>query len=285
MTKKKRTPRVPTNLAESTLIYIGDNHYVEPATGMVVARIGHINVFGYEKAEHDGKRAVSVHRLVHEAVHGPIPQDLVINHINGDRADNRITNLEAVTQSENIAHSYRSGGRDRVAPHAQGQLHPMSKITDAQVEEIRKRAEDGEKVPDLAAEFGLSVGHMYKITKKRQGGRADYGTNNRPRVRPRQKATPEQQAEIQRRAAAGEHVPDLAAEFHIHPVTAYVIARAANGVRREHRKVTPEQRAEIARRVESGEPVVPLAAEFGISKGHARKITREVRRAADAIPG
>lgn len=224
MIKKKRIPRVPSNLADTSLIYIGDNHYVEPATGMVLTRIGHINAHGYEKVEHDGARYVSVHRLVWEAVHGRIPDGLVVNHKNGDRADNRITNLEAVTQGENCAHAYRYGGRERIAPHLQGERHPRAKLTDAQVEELRARARRGEKVPALAAEYGLSKGHAYKIVAQRVGGRSAYGPTAKPTKR-RAKVTPQQRAEIQRRAAAGEFVPDLAAEFGLSKPRTYAIAR------------------------------------------------------------
>ena len=45
----------------------------------------------------------SIHRFVYEFFHGPIPEGLVIDHINGDKADNRLHNLEAVTQKENVA--------------------------------------------------------------------------------------------------------------------------------------------------------------------------------------
>lgn len=50
-----------------------------------------------------------VHRLVWEYVHGPIPRDMQINHINGIKHDNRIENLELVTASENTKHAYRMG--------------------------------------------------------------------------------------------------------------------------------------------------------------------------------
>ncbi|MEV5930936.1 HNH endonuclease [Streptomyces cellulosae] len=222
MIKKKRTPRIPSNLADTPLIYIGDNHYVEPATGMVLSRIGHINVHGYEKVQHNGARYVSVHRLVYEAVHGPIGASLVINHKNGDRADNRIENLEAVTPGENNAHAYQYGGRERVAPHVQGERHPKSKLTDAQAQAIRERAAAGEPVPTLAEEFGLSTGHTYKIA--RQATRAAYGVP-RQAVRRRAKVTAAQRAEIRRRAAEGELVPDLAAEFGLSKPHAYKIAR------------------------------------------------------------
>lgn len=284
MTKTKRTPRVPANLAESALIYIGDNHYVDPATGMILSRIGHISTIGYEKVEHAGHRAANAHRLVYGAVHGPIDEGLVVNHINGNKADNRPANLEAVTQGENISHAYRTALRPRHALHMRGEKHPGAKVTDAQTEEIRKRAAAGERVPDLAREFGLSESHTYKIAQKRLGGRAEYGTWNRPKVRTRRKVTVEQEAEIQRRAAAGEHIADLAAEYGVEKNTAYVIARATNGVRREFRKVLPEQRSDIRDRVDAKESIDDLAAEYGISRGHVRKIAREARRPKDAIP-
>lgn len=42
-----------------------------------------------------------VHRLVFEMFVGPISDDLEIDHINGDRSDNRLSNLRVVSHSEN----------------------------------------------------------------------------------------------------------------------------------------------------------------------------------------
>jgi len=51
------------------------------------------------------------HRLVWEYFNGAIPSGLEINHKDGNRQNNELKNLELVTRSENIKHSYEVLGR------------------------------------------------------------------------------------------------------------------------------------------------------------------------------
>jgi hypothetical protein len=65
-------------------------------------------------------RKVLIHRLVAEAFM-PCGQDgFEINHKNGNKSDNRVENLEWVTKSENVNHSYKVIGRKRPNFFARG---------------------------------------------------------------------------------------------------------------------------------------------------------------------
>lgn len=50
-----------------------------------------------------------VHRLIAQTFHPNPENKRTVNHINGDKADNRACNLEWATYSENCKHAYRIG--------------------------------------------------------------------------------------------------------------------------------------------------------------------------------
>jgi hypothetical protein len=51
---------------------------------------------------------VLIHRIVAETFLENINNKSCINHINGDKTDNRVNNLEWCTQSENMLHAYKT---------------------------------------------------------------------------------------------------------------------------------------------------------------------------------
>lgn len=63
--------------------------------------MGYRQVVMYKNRKRCYKR---VHRLVYEAFMGPIPKGLIVNHIDGSKDNNSLSNLELITNSENIKH-------------------------------------------------------------------------------------------------------------------------------------------------------------------------------------
>lgn len=71
-----------------------------------------------------------VHRLVAEAFIANPDGKPQVNHLDGDKSNNRASNLEWVTASENMAHASENGLL------ITGQDHHESKLSDEQVKEI-----------------------------------------------------------------------------------------------------------------------------------------------------
>ena len=57
------------------------------------------------------RKTVQVHRFVYECYHGIIPDGLVIDHINDDRIDNRLCNLQLLTPQENSIKAAKNRGK------------------------------------------------------------------------------------------------------------------------------------------------------------------------------
>jgi hypothetical protein len=68
-------------------------------------------VNGYHHVTLGRGRQRAVHVLVAEAFICKRPEGKVVNHKNGNRKDNRVENIEWVTQSENVKHAYANGLR------------------------------------------------------------------------------------------------------------------------------------------------------------------------------
>lgn len=97
-------------------------------------------------------RHISVHRLVAETFI-PNPENKPqVNHIDGNKLNNHVSNLEWATAKENTQHSYSKGLQ--VIPN--GDRSPHTKITEAQLAEAQSMFEQGRSVSSIAREFSVS---------------------------------------------------------------------------------------------------------------------------------
>jgi hypothetical protein len=95
-----------------------------------------------------------VHRLVAEAFLGPIPPDMEVNHKDGDKGNNDLSNLEIVTALQNKQHARALG---LVPPPTH-----LAKLTESQVRNIRRL--QGAATPrEVAEKFGVGVRTIYLI--------------------------------------------------------------------------------------------------------------------------
>lgn len=79
------------------------------ASGRILKSFANSGYFFVGLYVNSKQKHIGVHRLVAEAFIPNPDNKSEVNHINGNKHDNRIVNLEWVTPSENMQHAWRTG--------------------------------------------------------------------------------------------------------------------------------------------------------------------------------
>lgn len=116
---------------------------------------GYMTVSLYDGSTPKKAKSFLVHRLVAEAYLGE--SDLQINHKDGNKENNAISNLEYVTAKENSHHAIKTLGKTQV-----GECNSNAKLTAEQVEEIRKSPD---KNSVIAKRLGMNRDYVRTIRR------------------------------------------------------------------------------------------------------------------------
>lgn len=99
------------------------------------------------------KKTVLFHRLVYETYKGDIPEGMEIDHKDGNKHNNKLTNLEAVTPEENIDRASKMGNHHK-------------RFSNAQVSNMIRKVLGGTSVEVVAEEYGMGKNYLYEVMRK-----------------------------------------------------------------------------------------------------------------------
>jgi hypothetical protein len=107
-----------------------------------------------------GKK-VRAHRRAYELAYGEIPASISVCHTCDNPLCCNPAHLFLGTSADNNADKMQKGRHFSYS----GERNPLAKLTDAQAEEVARRARSGESQRALAAEFGVSQPAVSRLKK------------------------------------------------------------------------------------------------------------------------
>lgn len=113
----------------------------------------------------EGRKTFQLHRLV-LMTFNPVEnmENLEVNHIDGDKSNNKLENLEWCSGSLNVRHSLDTG----LKTPARGENVGGNVLTEAQVIEICERLKEGkESLSTIGKDYGVTKHCIFDIKRKR----------------------------------------------------------------------------------------------------------------------
>jgi predicted XRE-type DNA-binding protein len=127
-----------------------------------------LTTYGYYKISLGPKKdrkSVLVHRLVGITFLVNIDNKPQINHIDGDKTNNNVENLEWVTNQENAIHAHKTGLRKGPI----GELNTKAKLKEKDILEIRSLLKNNNiKLKEVARLYGVSISTISAIKTRRK---------------------------------------------------------------------------------------------------------------------
>lgn len=111
--------------------------------------------------------ALMAHRIIWQYFNGPIPEGMEINHKNGNRADNRLENLEVVTHKQNSEHARDVLGTIRFR---WDRSHENIKLKVPDIIAIKKRLIKGEDSVSIACDYPVDSRQIRRIRSGERWG-------------------------------------------------------------------------------------------------------------------
>lgn len=122
---------------------------------------------GYHKvvlSKNKQDKHISVHRLIALVFVGEPPTDKhEVNHIDGNKLNNSIDNLEWVTRSQNLSHAYKLG----LKVGNIGEKNNTTKLSESDVLEIKRLITKGVGVSKIAINYKVTHSTISAIKNKR----------------------------------------------------------------------------------------------------------------------
>ncbi len=132
---------------------VSDMGNIRNARSKRVRAISHTRQYSHLLLSVGGKHTTKrVHRLVAEAFLPRIEGKPHINHKNGNKNDNRVENLEWVSQAENNLHAYRTLHKK---PPMSGHIPPNRKIRDTDIEFMDLLNRRGMPTDTIGEKYGV----------------------------------------------------------------------------------------------------------------------------------
>jgi hypothetical protein len=121
-----------------------------------------VNSAGYNLVVINGKNKFN-HRLVAETFIPNPERKPQINHKNGIKTDNRVSNLEWCTPKENITHAIKNG----LSADLKGHKNGNSKLKESDVIGIRKMSSNNIPQKKIAEKYNISVPTVSEIANRK----------------------------------------------------------------------------------------------------------------------